>query len=141
MSKYSPVLLRITLLLHCIATWNLSINSGDSLLYAMTHNTSWLCYVIAWALLPLSILGLIDTFINDICPKNIFIKYALKNRHYLHMALSICFGILIFNVVFYGFDIAAILYLAIQAIFIPLAAIDDVIHRYGKPCGESTGVF
>jgi CBS domain containing-hemolysin-like protein len=129
----TSVLLRVSFYLQAIATFWLGYWSNQSLVFGVTNGTNWICHFSIILLLPLSILGLVDTLINDILPKRIKLKHALKIRHYVIMALAICYWVLILNSVSYRFNLAIIYYFGIQAIVLPLAAIEDVICRYGKP--------
>jgi hypothetical protein len=97
--------------------------------YRVAHADQF-AYTTTIGLAVLALLGLIDLFVNDLLPERFVIARALHDRHLVNMAISCCFGVLMWTCVKYDLPTAILPFYAVYAVFVPVAAFADVRKRF-----------
>lgn len=99
--------------------------------YRVAHADPFAYYTTV-GLAVFALLGMIDMFVNDLLPARFVIARALHDRHLVNMAISCCFGILMWTCVKYNLPRAILPFYAVYAVLVPVAAFADVRRRFKK---------
>jgi hypothetical protein len=77
-------------------------------------------------------LGFVDLVVNDLLPDKFVITRALRDRHLVNMAISVCFAVQMWTCVRYQLPGAVLPFYALQVLAVPVSAFADVRKRYKK---------
>jgi hypothetical protein len=97
--------------------------------YRVAHADQF-AYATTVGLAVFALLGTIDLFVNDLMPERFVIARALHDRHLVNMAISCCFGILMWTCVKYRLPTAILPFYAVYVVMVPAAAFADVRKRF-----------
>lgn len=107
------------------------LSQPESLIYTVAHADHFTLYTMV-GLGIFTVLGAVDLAVNDLMPDRFVIARALRDRHLVTMALSMCFAVQMWTCARYDLPRAILPFYAAYVVFIPLSAFADVRKRYKK---------
>lgn len=111
-----------------------ALTQEQTLLHTVAHANSFATNTM-YALLVLSVLGMVDLIVNDLLPDRFVIAYALRDRHLVNMGVAVCFMVQMWTCVKYQLPLSVLPFYAVYVILVPAAAFSDVRKRYkNKAC-------